>query len=71
MKTAKLNTSTKSSLQPKVVLRCADSMEELAAQTGKPVETLRMFAKISDPKNAHLFKADAAYRAFSHVKTKR
>jgi hypothetical protein len=71
MKTIKLNAPGKSPSQSKVTLRRADPLEQLADETGKSVETLRMFAKISDPQNAHLFKAEAAYRAFSHVKTKR
>ncbi len=30
--------------------------------------TVRMLAKISDPANAHLFTAEAAYKAFAHLK---
>ena len=47
-----------------------DPLRALAEETGKSVETLRIFAKISDPENAHLFKAEAAYKAFARVKPK-
>lgn len=71
MKAAKLNASSKPSSQPKAVLRRTDPLEKLSEETGKSVETLRMFAKISDPTNAHLFKAEAAYKAFAGVRIKR
>lgn len=47
------------------------SFEEISAKTGKSVETLKIFARISDPKNAHVFSADSAYKAFSKLGNKR
>lgn len=40
--------------------------DEVGPQT--PPQIPPIFAKISDPKNAHLFSAEAARRAFAHVK---
>ena len=32
-------------------------------------QTLRTFAKISDPANVEFFTADAAFKAFGHIKS--
>jgi hypothetical protein len=36
-----------------------------------PPSVVRIFEKISDPRNAHLFTAQAAHEAFRHLETKK
>jgi hypothetical protein len=43
-------------------------MEKLSRETGVPVEMLQTFAGISDPRNKHLFTAQAARKAFAGIK---
>lgn len=45
-------------------------VRRISEQTGAPVGVVRTFAKISSPENAHLFTAEAAHKAFAHVRKK-
>lgn len=63
-KTVKLGAKSTRTTPPEGVTLKDSSLEQLAATTGKSVETLRLFAKISDQRNAHLFTAEAARIAF-------
>jgi hypothetical protein len=46
------------------------SIESIAAKTGAPLEIVRTFAKIATAENAHVFSADAAHKAFAHLRKK-
>ena len=46
----------------------ADPVQQVADKTGAPIGVVRTFAKISAPENAHLFTAEAAHKAFAHLK---
>lgn len=46
----------------------AVNLVTLSKATGVSVDVLRTFANISDPRNRHLFSAEAAQKAFSGVK---
>ena len=46
----------------------ADPVQQVADKTGTPLNVVRTFAKISAPENAHLFTAEAAHKAFAHLK---
>lgn len=43
-------------------------LDVISNSTGVPADVLRTFAKISDPRNRHVFTAKAAQKAFSGVK---
>jgi hypothetical protein len=45
-----------------------DPIQLVANKTGAPASVVRTFAKISAPENAHLFTAEAAHKAFAHLK---
>jgi hypothetical protein len=45
-----------------------DPVQQVADQTGAPISVVRAFAKISASENAHLFTAEAAHKAFAHLK---
>lgn len=42
----------------------------LSRETGVSVSVLRTFSAVSDPKNKHLFSANAARKAFAGVKVR-
>lgn len=46
----------------------ADLVQQVAGKTGAPIGVVRTFIKISAPENAHLFTAEAAHKAFAHLK---
>jgi hypothetical protein len=46
----------------------ADPVQQVADKTGAPIGVVRTFTKISAPENAHLFTAEAAHKAFAHLK---
>ena len=62
--------STKSSA-PAVQRSTAGSIELIAQETGASISSVRMFAEISSPSNAQLFTAEAASKAFAHLKQSR
>ena len=45
-----------------------DPIQRITDKTGAPINVVRTFAKISAPENAHLFTAEAAHKAFAHLK---
>ena len=45
-----------------------DLVQRVTDKTGVCADVVRVFAKISAPENAHLFTAEAAHKAFAHLR---